>query len=51
MIRYEGSAQPAVATVGKLWKQHAPNEPFDYSFLDQNFDELFHSNCSMACRE
>lgn len=48
MIRYEGSAQKAVATVGKLWKQHAPNEPFDYSFLDQNFDELFRSEQRMG---
>ncbi|MBT1695815.1 ABC transporter permease [Fulvivirgaceae bacterium PWU4] len=41
MIRYEGSSQQAVASVEKLWKQYAPNEPLDYSFLDQNFDELF----------
>lgn len=41
MIRYEGSSQQAVAAVEKLWKQYAPNEPLDYSFLDQNFDELF----------
>jgi putative ABC transport system permease protein len=48
MIRYEGSAQEAVATVEKLWKQNAPGEPFDYSFLDQNFDELFRSEQRMG---
>ncbi len=43
MVRYEGGAQGAVSSIEKLWKQYAPNEPFDYSFLDQNFDELFRS--------
>lgn len=43
MVRYEGNAQEAVASVEKLWKQYAANEPFDYGFLDQNFDELFRS--------
>jgi putative ABC transport system permease protein len=48
MIRYEGSATGAVATVEKLWKQHATNEPLDYGFLDQNFDELFRSEQRMG---
>lgn len=43
MVRYEGTAQEAVNSIDKLWKQYAPNEPFDYGFLDQNFDELFRS--------
>lgn len=43
MVRYDGNAQDAVASIEKLWKQYAPNEPFDYGFLDQNFDELFRS--------
>lgn len=43
MVRYEGSAPEAVSSIEKLWKQYAPNEPFDYGFLDQNFDELFRS--------
>jgi putative ABC transport system permease protein len=43
MVRYEGNAQGAVASIEKLWKQYAANEPFDYGFLDQNFDELFRS--------
>ena len=48
MIRYEGSATRAVASIEKLWKQHAPNEPFDYTFLDQNYDELFRSEQRMG---
>lgn len=48
MIRYSGNAQDAVATVGKLWKEHAPNEPYDYRFLDENFDELFRSEQRMG---
>lgn len=43
MVRYEGTAQDAVNSIEKLWKQYAANEPFDYGFLDQNFDELFRS--------
>jgi putative ABC transport system permease protein len=48
MIRYEGSATDAVTSVEKLWKQHAANEPLDYGFLDQNFDELFRSEQRMG---
>jgi putative ABC transport system permease protein len=48
MIRYEGGSRDAVATVEKLWKQHATNEPFDYAFLDENFDELFRSEQRMG---
>lgn len=43
MIRYSGSPSKAISSIEKLWKQHAANEPFDYEFLDQNFDELFRS--------
>lgn len=43
MVRYQGNTQEVVASTEKLWKQYAPNEPFDYGFLDQNFDELFRS--------
>lgn len=48
MIRYEGSAADAVASVEKLWKQQASNAPLDYGFLDQNFDELFRSEQRMG---
>ena len=41
LIRYEGNSKDAVATVETLWKRNAPNEPFEYVFLDENFDRLF----------
>lgn len=40
-IRYEGSAKDAVEKVRTEWKRIAPNDPFEYVFLDENFDELF----------
>lgn len=48
MIRYEGSPALAVSAVEKLWKEQAPGDPFDYSFLDQDFDELFRSEERMG---
>lgn len=41
LIRYEGQANKAIETVQALWKETAVNEPFEYTFLDQNFDQLF----------
>lgn len=48
MIRYEGTPSEAVSIVESMWRQHAPNEPFEYSFLDQNFDELFRAEERMS---
>jgi putative ABC transport system permease protein len=48
MIRYEGSSSEMVATVEKLWKQFSTNEPFEYAFLDDNFDNLFRSEQRMS---
>lgn len=48
MVRYQGSPSEAVASVEKIWKQQAPGEPFDYSFLDERFDELFRSEQRMG---
>jgi putative ABC transport system permease protein len=48
MIRYEGNPKDAVATVQKLWKQFANDEPIEYSFLDDNFDELFRAEQRMG---
>ncbi len=41
LVRYEGSAKEAVDKVEALWKRNATNEPFEYTFLDENFDALF----------
>ncbi|MCI0750488.1 MAG: FtsX-like permease family protein, partial [Flammeovirgaceae bacterium] len=43
LIRYDGSAKDAVASVEGLWKKLAPSEPFEYAFLDENYDALFRS--------
>jgi putative ABC transport system permease protein len=43
MVRYEGEPQQMIESTQKLWKQFASGEPFEYSFLDQNFDNLFQS--------
>jgi putative ABC transport system permease protein len=48
MIRYEGSPAQLVENVGKLWKEHANNEPFEYEFLDESFDQLFRSEQRMG---
>ena len=48
LIRYEGSPTQLVNTVEKLWREHATNEPFEYAFLDQNFDELFRAEQRMG---
>ncbi|MFM7431128.1 MAG: ABC transporter permease, partial [Flammeovirgaceae bacterium] len=41
LIRYSGKPNEAIAEAEKLWKQYASSDPFQYAFLDQNFDELF----------
>lgn len=41
VIRYDGAATATVDAVRTEWKKIAPNDPFEYSFLDERFDELF----------
>lgn len=48
LIRFEGDAPALVSKVENLWKQYAPNEPFQYSFLDENFDRLFRAEQRMG---
>lgn len=43
MIRYAGNPQQAVKAIEQQWKSLAAGEPFDYTFLDQDFDSLFRS--------
>ncbi|WP_276371891.1 ABC transporter permease [Chryseolinea sp. H1M3-3] len=40
-IRYDGNVRDVIASVEKTWKQYALHSPYDYSFLDENFDQLF----------
>lgn len=48
LIRYDGKSTDIVATAERLWKQYAPNEPFEYSFMDQSFDRLFRAEQRMG---
>ncbi|HEX8040584.1 MAG TPA: ABC transporter permease [Chryseosolibacter sp.] len=48
MIRYEGNPADVIARVETLWKQTVPGEPFDYKFLDENFDQSFRSEQRMG---
>jgi len=41
LIRYDATAENLIADIEKLWKENAPGSPYQYSFLDQNFDQLF----------
>ncbi len=48
LIRYTGNPKDAVEHVEKLWKQYSSNEPLEYVFLDDNFDELFRAEQRMG---
>ena len=48
LVRYDGSPREVVANVEKLWKELSPGEPFEYVFLDENFDELFRAEQRMG---
>jgi len=48
MVRYQGNAKTVIDNTSKLWKQYAGAEPFEYNFLDENFDKLFRSEQRMG---
>lgn len=43
IVRYNGDPKQVVASLETLWKQNSPSEPFEFDFLDEEFDELFRS--------
>lgn len=43
LIRYTGSPQQLISSVEGVWKQYAPGDPYQYTFLDEDFDTLFQS--------
>ncbi len=43
MVRYEGDSRKVVALLEQQWKNLAPGEPFEYAFLDLEYDTLFRS--------
>jgi putative ABC transport system permease protein len=36
-----GKTQEQIQLLESIWKKYAPEAPFEYSFIDQNFDALF----------
>ena len=43
MTRIEGNTQDAVKTIEKEWKNVNPDQLFSYSFLNEDFDNLYRS--------
>lgn len=43
MVRIEGNAEQAVKDVQREWKAANPGQPLAYSFLDDEFDDLYRS--------
>ncbi|MCX7636787.1 MAG: ABC transporter permease [Cyclobacteriaceae bacterium] len=41
MVRYSGNPQSVVAGLEETWRKLGENEPFSYTFLDEDFDALF----------
>lgn len=37
----EGNTQQQIELLEQIWKKYSPASPFEFSFLDQNFDALF----------
>jgi putative ABC transport system permease protein len=48
LVRYDGNSASTIESVGALWKQYAANEPFEYTFLDEQFDQLFRAEQRMG---
>jgi putative ABC transport system permease protein len=43
-----GQASAAIAASGEVWAKHYPNQPFEYHFLDESFDNLYKSEQKSA---
>ncbi len=48
LIRYSGNPGELITSIENAWKTYAPNEPFEYSFLDERFDNLFRGERRMG---
>lgn len=44
----KGRTEEGIAAVKKVWDELVPSYPFDYSFLDSHFDELYRSDKQMS---
>ncbi|MBL0741386.1 ABC transporter permease [Chryseolinea lacunae] len=43
-----GNTQSALAKIKDVWNQFAPSVPFDYSFIDDHFDQLYKSEMRLG---
>jgi putative ABC transport system permease protein len=43
-----GNTVEQIALLESLWKKYAPGSPFEYSFVDQNYDALFRAERRMS---
>ncbi len=48
LVRYEGDPAAVIQNVEKLWKQQSTSEPFEYTFMDEDFDRLFRTEQRMG---
>lgn len=44
----EGNTMKKIEKLGEIWKKFAPNSPYEYSFIDQNFDLKFRAEQRLA---
>jgi putative ABC transport system permease protein len=43
-----GDVREQVASIGQVWKKYAPDAPFEYSFLDDNFNATYRAEERMG---
>lgn len=41
LVRYAGTPEGVISSLKDLWSQQTAGDPFEYTFLDQDFDALF----------
>jgi len=44
----KGNTREQLELLESIWKKYAPDAPFEYSFVDQNFDALFRAEQRMS---
>ena len=45
---HPGNVAEAISAVEGIWKNFAPNQPFSYTFLDQDYARLYHREQQMS---
>ncbi|WP_372648578.1 ABC transporter permease [Draconibacterium sp.] len=44
----ESDIQNTIATIERTWKEFLPDVPFEYHFLDENFDDLYKAEVELS---